>query len=483
MHDRLSIGGEMVEGAGEPFDIVDPALARVDATVHAASTDQVDAAISAASEAFGPWRARPQDERSAALSRIADLIEEHTEELVDVVTRETGRTASRNRVYVSWAATVFRQYAALARHDRGRVVPSNDAAQLSMVLRAPYGVVACIAPFNYPLALMVHKVAPALALGNTVVGKGASETTRTTLLLGRLMNEALPAGVANVVAGGADVGRSLVGGQGVDLVAFTGSTAGGRAVARDCVELGRPVLLELGGKDPAIVFADCAMDVAVPGVVWAAFLNAGQVCTSTERVYVHRSRHDEFVEKAAALTASLHMGDPFDADTQVGPMRTEAGRSRVLEHLAEADESGATRHVGGEPSGPGFFLSPAVVSGVDHSMKLMTEETFGPVLPVMAFDEVDEAFALALDTPYGLGASMYTGDARLVKRGYEELAVGNLWVNEALVDNPAAPFGGVRSSGNTSELGIEGLHAFTYPKHVHWNIESEVKPWWFGASG
>jgi acyl-CoA reductase-like NAD-dependent aldehyde dehydrogenase len=481
MHDHLLIGGEAVPGAGDPFDIVDPASGEADAIVGAASTAQVADAIGAARRAFPGWHRLPQDDRSAALSAIADLIDDHVDELVDMVTRETGRTAARNRVYVEWAATIFRQYAAMARHDRGRVVPSNDQAQLSLVLRSPYGVIACIAPYNYPLALMVHKAAPALAVGNTIVCKGAEETTRTTLFLGELMNEALPPGVVNVVAGGTDVGRALVAGDGVDLVAFTGSTAAGRVIGRDCADLARPALLELGGKDPAIVFSDADLDVAVPGVVWASYLNAGQVCTSTERVYVDRSLHDEFVGRASELAGSLRVGDPFDPTTQVGPMRSEVGRANVLEHLAEAQESGATLHVGGEPFGPGFFLRPAVVSGVDHSMKLMTEETFGPVLPVMAFDDDDQAFALATDTPYGLGASLYTSDARRVKRGYETIPVGNLWVNEALVDNQAAPFGGVRASGNTRELGIEGLHAFTYPKHVHWNIDAEVKPWWFGA--
>jgi acyl-CoA reductase-like NAD-dependent aldehyde dehydrogenase len=479
MHDALLIGGERVRGAGDPFDIVNPATGEVGTVVNAASPHQVVEAVAAARRSFEAWRGSAQDVRSQALFAIADLVDEHAGDLVDLVTRETGRTATRNRVYVDWTSTILRQYAAMARQDRGRVVPSNDAAQLSLVVRMPYGVVACIAPYNYPLALMVHKAAPALAVGNAIVCKGAAETTRTTLFLGELMCEAVPPGVVNVVAGGAETGRALVTADGVDLVAFTGSTAAGRVIGRDCADLARHALLELGGKDPAIVFADADLDVAVPGVVWASFLNAGQVCTSTERVYVHRSVHDEFVDRATGLTASLRVGDPFDPGTHIGPMRTEAGRSRVIEHLEEARETGAIIHTGGDPFGPGFYIRPAVVSNVDHGMKLMTEETFGPVLPVMAFDDDDQAFDLAADTPYGLGASLYTGDARLVKRGFETMAVGNLWVNEAVVDNQAAPFGGVRASGNARELGVEGLHAFTYPKHVHWNVDAEVKPWWF----
>lgn len=479
MEHGVLIAGERLAGAGGAFPIVAPHTGDTVAIVAAASSDQVAMAAAAAREAFPAWRDRSQDERSAALLRAADMVEERSEEILAVVTEETGRTITRNRVYVAWTATVLRQYAWLARHARGRVVPSNDADQLSLVLRVPFGTVAAIAPYNYPLALLVHKVAPALATGNTVVMKGAPETTRTTLLFAEILAACMPPGVVAAVAGGRDVGESLVGCDNVDLVAFTGSTAAGRAIGAACAARTRPVLLELGGKDPAIVAADADLDVAVPGVVWAAFLNTGQVCTSTERVYVHRSRHDEFVARAAELTGRLRVGDPFDPATEIGPMRTAAGRDRVLAHLDDARSRGASVVVGGEAWDPGFYLSPALVTGADHGMALMTEETFGPVLPVMAVEDDDEAFARAADTPYGLGASIYTGDARLVKRAYETLAVGNLWVNEAVVDNPAAPFGGQRASGNARELGVEGLDAYTYPKHVHWNVTAGRKDWWF----
>ncbi|WKZ83085.1 MAG: aldehyde dehydrogenase family protein [Acidimicrobiia bacterium] len=480
MHDRLIIAGESLTGSGPSFDVIDPVRGEPTATIASAGEEQVVAAVAAARAAFPAWRDAAQQTRSDALLAAADLVEARSEELLALVTADTGRAITRNRVYVAWTAFVLRQYAHLARHHRGRVVPSNDPGQLSLVLRSPYGVVAAIAPYNYPLALMVHKVAPALAAGNTVVLKGAPETTRTTQFLAGLLAEVTPPGVVNAVVGGREVGEWLVNASEVDLVAFTGSTSAGRAIGEACAMLTRPVLLELGGKDPAIVFADADLEVAVPGVVWSSFLNTGQVCTSTERVYVARSRYAEFVEAAAAATARIRVGDPFDPATEVGPMRTEAGRARVIAHIRQAEEAGARVVVGGDRQDPGFWLSPALVADVDHTMSLMNEETFGPVLPVMAFDEPDDAFALAADTPYGLGASIYTGDARLVKRSYDTLPVGNLWVNEGVVDNPAAPFGGVRASGAARELGIEGLDAYTYPKHVHWNVEPEVKPWWFG---
>lgn len=479
MEHGVILGGARVPGEGDAFEVVAPHTGAVVATVAAASTAQVRAAVETAAAAHPGWRDAAQDDRSAALLRAADLVEARADEILAVVTEETGRSITRNRVYVAWTATVLRQYAWLARHDRGRVVPSNDADQLSMILRRPFGVVAAIAPYNYPLALLVHKVAPALATGNTVVMKGAAETTRTTLLFAEILAAAMPAGVVSAVAGGREVGEALVAADGVDLVAFTGSTTVGRAIGAACADLVRPVLLELGGKDPAIVAPDADLSVAVPGVVWAAFLNAGQVCTSTERVYVHRSRYEEFLAGAADLTGRLRVGDPFDPATEIGPLRTEAGRRRVLADLDDATTRGARVVTGGDPRDPGFYLRPALVADADHTMRLMTEETFGPVLPVMPYDDIDEAFALAADTPYGLGASLYTADARLVKRAYERLIVGNLWINEAVVDNPAAPFGGQRASGNARELGVEGLHAYTYPTHVHWNIEARPKEWWF----
>src|SRR5690606_35512322 len=219
----------------------------------------------------------------------------------------------------------------------------------------------------------------------------------------------------------------------------------GRRIAATCAGTGTATHLELGGKDPALVFADTDPGLAAEAVVWASFLNAGQVCTSTERVYVHRSLYEPFVDRAGQLTEKLVVGDPFDAATQVGPMRSEPGRSQVLDPIRAAADAGAEVLIGGEAlDRPGFFLAPTIVTGADHSTELMTEETFGPVMPVLPFEDADEAFALASDTPYGLGASIYTESSRLVERAYRELQVGTLWVNDPVVDNLAAPFGGMR---------------------------------------
>ncbi len=484
METRLLVDGRRVPGEGDPIEIVDPASGAVVAAVPAATPAQVDGAVAAATAAFGDWRDAPQEVRSEALRRIATGLVARREELARLLTVDTGRPMTRNLLYVDLAVTIFRQYAEMARVLGGRLVPANDPGQLSLTVRVPYGVVACLVPWNYPLDLLAFKVAPALATGNTVVVKGAPETTLSTLALGETFADSVPRGVVNLLAGGRDVGERLVAHPGTDLVAFTGSTAAGRAIGEACGRLVKPTHLELGGKDPAIVLPDVDPRLAARGIVWAAMLNAGQVCTSTERAYVHRSVYEEVVSRAVALAAALRVGDPVDPRTEVGPMRTPAGRARVLRHLRDALAAGATILTGGEPlDRPGFFMAPTVVVDVDHDMELMREETFGPVLPMMPFDEVDEALALAADTPYGLGASLYTKDPTIVERAARELRVGGLWVNDPVVDNPAGLLAGVRASGNGRELGIDGLHAFTTVRHVHWSLDLQARPWWYPQEG
>jgi len=481
---ELLIAGNAIPGEGAPIAIVDPATGNEVARVAAASPAQVATAAAAAAGAFPAWRDAGQDVRSGALRAIAAEIAARREELARSLTLDTGRPHTRNLLYVDFAATVFRQYAELARQLGGRFVPSNEPGQLSITARVPVGVVACLVPWNYPLDLLAFKAAPALAVGNTIVVKGAEETTLTTLAVGEIIARHVPDGVVNVLAGGREVGELLVADLSVDMVAFTGSTAAGRAIGETCGRLLKRTHLELGGKDPALVFPDVPAGTAAQGVVWAAMLNAGQVCTSTERAYVHRDVFDEFVDHAVELVRGLHVGDPMDPGTHVGPMRTEAGRRKVLAHLADAVDRGATILVGGEAlDRPGFFMAPTVVVDVDHTMTLMREETFGPVLPIMPVDDADEAFRLAADTPYGLGASLYTKDAAIVERALRELPVGGIWVNDPVVDNPAGLLAGIRESGNGRELGVEGLHAFTNVRHVHWHVDLQVKSWWFPYEG
>ncbi len=479
--DHLLIDGHLLTGSGAEFNVIDPATGEIHTTLHSADTTQLREASGAARRAQRMWRDLSQPERSKALHAVADGIRAHDERLAVALTHETGRPLTRNRLYVDIAVDLFHMYAELSRALGGRIAPSNDPGQLSLVVRAPYGVVGCLIPWNYPLILLVFKVAPALATGNTVVIKPASETPISLSVLSEIFAEHLPAGVVNTVLGsGKEVGEGLATDPDVDMIAFTGSTEVGRRLGVLCAEATKPSHLELGGKDPAIVFDDADPAVAAEAVAWASFLNAGQVCTSTERVYVHESIYDQFLDEATALAGSIRVGDPFADATQVGPMRSEGRRRKVVGEIEAAVSAGARLLVGGSPrDGAGFFMSPTVLADVDHGMGVMSDETFGPVLSAMHFSDDDEAFALAADTPYGLGAGVYTETPSRIERAYRELNVGTLWVNDPVVDNLAAPFGGNRASGDARELGVEALESFTTARHVHWNLALEPKPWWF----
>ena len=479
METELVLAGCPTTGGGEAFAVDNPATGGHLADVAAASPEQVAEAVAAAATAGERWAAASQPERTAALRRIAARLAAERERLAHLATLETGRPYASNLGYVDWTAEIFGFYAELARGDGGRVAPANAPGQLSLVQRVPLGVVAALTPFNYPLALLAQKVAPALAAGNTVVVKPSPLTTLVTLAVGRLLAEELPAGVLSVLAGDADVGTALIEHPATAMVAFTGSTEVGRRIGERCGALGIRAHLELGGKDPAVVLPDADPRSAARAVAWAAFLNAGQVCTSTERVYVHRDVLDDFLHEGRRIAAGVVVGDPFEEATRIGPLRTGAARDRVRSLLESVGARGATVHGGSVPDRPGYFLRPAVVTDVPEGDPLLTEETFGPVLPVVGVKDAHEAIDLAAASTYGLGASLYTHDARVVALAADRLRVGTLWVNDPVLENLGAPFGGVRASGDARELGLEGLHAFTTTRHLSWTLELADRSWWF----
>jgi acyl-CoA reductase-like NAD-dependent aldehyde dehydrogenase len=479
---ELWIGGEAVVGEKEPADVIDPASEEVLGQAAQGGAGDVDRAVAAAKRAFQEWRRIPAPERAGMLHEIANKLRALLDAIAVELTGETGRTLRKNKGYVSFAAECFDSYAELTRHMRGRVIPSPESGQLSLVLKAPVGVVACIVPWNYPLLLLAWKVAPALAAGNTVVIKPASYTPWTTLGLARIFDH-LPAGVVNIVAGsGSQVGERLIRHPDVRMIAFTGSTEVGQHIMRTAADDVKRLNLELGGKDPLIVCADADMEAASRACVWGSFLNAGQVCTSIERVFVERGVFGDFVERIVDLAGSLVIGPGLDPRTEVTPMIRPSERKKVLTRIEASQAQGArVLHGGKPPEGfeRGFFLEPTVLTGVRDEMDLMQEETFGPVCPVMEVDSLEEALERANRTTYGLGATLFTNDPRKVRRYYEDIEAGNVWVNDPLIDNLAGPFGGFKRSGLGRELGFEGLEAFTETKHVHWEIEGRVKPWWY----
>ena len=464
------------------IEVHDPATEEVIETVPAAGAPDVTAAVDAAHAAFADWRRMPAGERAELLHRVANQLTAQTEALATLLTREGGKPLVENRDEMGWSAACFHYYAEMGRNSRGRVIPSVESSQLNLVLKEPYGVVGAIVPWNYPILLMAWKVAPALAAGNTVVIKPSEMTPLSTLALADVFDH-LPPGVVNIVTGyGREAGEALVLDPRVRVIAFTGSLETGRHIARVAADQVKKLHLELGGKDAFIVAEDADLDVAVPGVAWAALLNAGQVCTSTERVYVHESVAPAFVERIADYARRLRLGPGMDPTTDVGPMVGATYRAKVEAQVAEAVAQGARILTGGQrpPDRPrGYFYEPTVLTGVNHSMRIMREETFGPTIPIMTYRAFDEAISLANDSPFGLGANLYTNDARKVKQFYEEVQAGTLWVNDPLTDNDAGPFGGMKMSGMGRELGEEGLDEFRETKHLHWDFEGGAKPWWY----
>jgi betaine-aldehyde dehydrogenase len=485
METRLLIDGELSAGAGAPLPVENPFTETQLAAPATASAEQIEAAVAAARAAAESWRRLPAGERGELLKTVAAGLRERTEELAEVITREGGKPLVENRDEVGWTAAAFDYYAELGRSSEGTVIPPIESTQLALVLKEPLGVIACIVPWNYPLLLLAWKLAPALAAGNTVIAKPSELTPLSTLALGALFTD-FPPGVVNILAGAGDVGEALVSDPRVDGVAFTGSVATGIRINEICARRVARVNLELGGKDPFIVCDDVAGDIetVARGGAWAAYLNAGQVCTSAERFYVMDGVHDDFLAAFVAHARTLRLGDPMAADTDLGPMVSAAQRDKVLAQLSQAAGAGAEIVCGGEAGGhpTGHFLTPAVVTGAAADTQLLSEETFGPVAPIVRVRSLDEAIELANSTRFGLGANVYTRDLRTAIRCVREIRSGTVWINDPLTDNDAGPFGGFKQSGLGRELGREGLEAFQETKHAHIESVVERKEWWYPYS-
>jgi acyl-CoA reductase-like NAD-dependent aldehyde dehydrogenase len=466
--------------SGEWFDVDNPATEEVIARVPRGDASDVAQAVHAAKRAFESWRWTPANARAEMLHEVAHKVREHFDELVTLLIEEEGKPRAENAEEMEWVATTFDYYAELGRNVRGRVIPSNERSQFNFVLKEPYGVVGCIVPWNFPLLLLAWKMAPALAAGNTVVIKPSEMTPLATLRFVELCCDHLPAGVVNVVTGYGDAGQALVQHPDVPVIAFTGSVATGQKIATVAAPMMKHLHLELGGKDAFVVGPDADLDSAVKALTYAALINAGQVCTSSERVYVPDHLRDQFAESVADFVKNLKLGDGRETDTDIGPMIGAEYREKVANHVEQARQGGARVLVGGKiPERRGYFYEPAVLVNVDHSMPIMTEETFGPAIPIMSYDSFDEAIHLVNDSKYGLGATLRSNDPKLIKRFFEEIKAGTIWINDPLTDNYAGPFGGMKMTGGGRELGEEGLLTFMETKHVHWDFSEEPKAWWY----
>jgi len=444
--------------------------------------EDVHAAVEAAARAQPEWWRIPGVEKAKLLRQVAARIRAAERELSTLLTRETGKPLIESVDCIDWVAAAFDYYAEVGRQSYGNSVPPVAPHQLNFTIKEPFGVVAAIVPFNFPLLLMAWKLAPALAAGNTVVCKPPHQNPLSNLLMAHCF-DGLPPGVVNMITGGAETGEALVRHPKIDLIAFTGSVAAGRKIAALAGAELKKVNLELGSVDPFIVFGDADLDIAVPGVAWARLLNAGQVCTSSKRIYLLESIAEEFTTRLRAHVETLRLGDPAQPDTDIGPLISGEALETVERQVSESMRQGARILHGGQraaPSGlPGHFYQPTILTNVRHGSLPTREEIFGPVISLTVVATPDEAITMANDSKYGLGACIYTNDLSLAMRAMQGIKAGTFWINDPLSDNDAAPFGGMRWSGMGRELGEEGLDAFREPKHVHLDYQMERKSWWY----
>jgi acyl-CoA reductase-like NAD-dependent aldehyde dehydrogenase len=482
MH-KILINGAWVDALTHTSrEIKNPATLELLGSVPDCGPADVGRAVAAAKAAQRGWWKVPGVDKAKLLREIGARIRAREHALASLMTQETGKPLCEAVDCIDWVAACFEYYGEVARSSYGNSVPPVAPHQLNFTIKEPFGVVAAIVPFNFPLLLMAWKVAPAIAAGNTVICKPPHQNPLSNLALAEVY-DLLPAGVVNVVTGAADTGTALVEHPDVDLIAFTGSNAVGRKIAAAAGAQLKKVNLELGSIDPFIVFKDADLDVAVPGVAWARLLNAGQVCTSSKRIYVEQPIAAAFMEQMQEYVALLKVGDPMAADTDLGPLISHEAARRVEDQVARAVKDGATLALGGgtlrPPGLPGHFFQPTILTNVRHGSVATREEIFGPVLSITTVADADEAIRLANDSEYGLGASIYTKDLATAMRAMESIKAGTFWINDPLTDNDAAPFGGMRHSGIGRELGAEGLDAFREPKHVHLDWVMERKSWFF----
>jgi len=471
---QLLIGGEWRDAAdGKTMPVVNPATEEVIADVASAGAADVDAAVAAARAALaGPWGKMSARERGRLVWKLGERLVAQIDDVARLETLHNGKPIMESRhIEIPAAAECLQYFAGWADKVHGETVPVKGQA-LVYTLREPLGVVACIVPWNFPLLLAVWKVAPALATGNTVILKPASQTPLTALALGQLaVDVGFPPGVLNIITGsGATVGEAIVRHPGVDKIAFTGDTSTGRGIMRSAADTVKHLTLELGGKSPNIVFADADLDAAVRGVTTGIFYGKGEVCAAGSRLLVDKAIKDAFLAKVAERTKKMVAGDPLDPKTRLGAISSKSQLERVLKYVELGKQEGATLLAGGSRTdigtGKGYFMQPTVFGDVRPDMTIAREEIFGPVLAAIDFVDVDEAIARANDSIYGLAAGVWTRDIKKAHYVASKLKAGTVWVNTYNVYDTAAPFGGYKQSGVGREMSVHALDYYTQVKTV-----------------
>ncbi len=461
--------------SGATIEIHDPATGELVDTVPQAGIEDTRQAVEAADKAFPAWSQMVPHKRSQILSKGAALVRQHLDEVATLLTREQGKPIRDSRIEAERFVENIEFYATLAASGaiRGQHVQLSVPGAFGMVVRRPMGVVGAIIPWNFPLTLLANKIAPALAVGNTVVVKPASTTPLSTIRLVQLINEAgLPPGVLNVVVGpGAVVGEELIRHPKVRKIGFTGETETGKRIMSQAAPQLKRLTLELGGSDAALVCDDADLEQAAKAIAIGRFFNAGQACLAIKRVYVIDTVADELIEKVTARAKRLKVAPGMDPSSQMGPMHTAGGRETIERQLKDALDRGARLLAGGgRPKGPpfdtGYFIEPAVITDVPEGARVWKEETFGPLLPIARVKDLDEAIERANDSEYGLGSSVFTRDLRKAQEAIDRLDAGYTWVNTIQVAYDELPFGGVKHSGYGKEHGLEVLDHYTELKSV-----------------
>src|SRR3954447_10864899 len=487
---ELYIGGRWVGAReGERREIRCPADGSLVAEIDEAGPEDTRAAIAAAREAFdaGTWSSSSTLDRGALLHRVADLLERDKDGIARAESLDTGKRLVESGYDVDDVVGVFRHYGNVAAQDAGRVVDTGRPDVVSRIVHEPIGVCALITPWNYPLLQTSWKVAPALAAGNTFVLKPSELTPHTAILLMRVLEEAgLPSGVGNLVLGdGPGTGAPLVEDPRVDLVSFTGGLSTGKRIMAAASETVKKIALELGGKNPNVVFADCDLGAALDLALPAVFLHSGQVCSAGARLVLEDSIRDEFVDEVVRRAEQIRLGGPFDENAETGPLVSAAHREKVEAYVAAGLAEGAELRCGGQrPDDPalaeGFYYLPTVLDRCRSGMSVVTEESFGPVLTVETFESEEEAVAIANDSIFGLAGAVWTQDAGRAERMADALRMGTVWINDYHPYVPQAEWGGYKQSGIGRELGRAGLEEYCETKHIWHNVQPAAQRWFGG---
>ena len=453
---KMLINGEFVDKDAR-IEVENPATNEIIDSVPSGDSEDIEGAVSAAARAFEGWKKESLERKRKTLLRIAGAVREHADELARLLVLEVGKPIPEARHEALSSARVFEEFASLDVRDE---VIRNDGNALVIAARRPLGPAGLILPWNYPLAVMAWKLAPALLAGDTVVVKPSPYTPLNALKFGEIVSPLLSPGVLNIVTGGDDTGKALVEHPEIRKIAFTGHVETGRAIMSAAAKNLKRISLELGGNDPAIILRDFDMK-NLPSVFWSAFRNAGQVCIAVKRIYVHESIYSEFVEGLCEIANSVRLGNGLEEGTQMGPVNNPEQLGVVERLVREAEEKGGKILTGGRrKEGAGYFYYPTVITDVDESVGIVAEEQFGPVVPVMPFSDEDEAVERANSLPFGLGASVWTQDINRGMSIASRLEAGTAWVNTHMLVDHLAPFGGFKQSGIGRELGIHGLNEY-----------------------